>query len=188
MAMRNTRDDRKPRNRDKRSPDKIEVVDTQATEVRGHHAQLLTAHEVSSLNALDPQMRGGEGARYDIAETLMDDETLSSLKHYRSFFEMGGVSVGATVDALPEVIALARLERRLDHAREAVHRNLLARVAPLADTASEVHRLLVGTPEHSPMRAAFEVFEGRWRDTFRGGRATKSEARTPVADPARQPK
>lgn len=191
MTIRNTRDNRTPRNRDKDNAARPDGVDAQSSQPKGHHAQLLTAQEVSEINALDAQAKGGEGARYDIAETLMDAETEASLRHYQSFFEMGGVVIADTIERLPEVMELARLERRLAHAREVVHRNLLARVAPLAGTASEVHRLLVGTPTHSPMRVAFQVFEGRWRDTFPGGRPAKNDAPapTPAADTtARQPR
>ena len=184
MAMRNTRDDRKPDARDK-NPARLDALPLEA---KGHHAQLLSTDDVAKINTLDTQVKGGEGARYDIAETLMDPETLSSLQHYRSFFEMGGVTVDDALDTLPDVIELARMERHLTRALEVVHRNLRARVAPLGDTASNVHRLIVGTPEHSAMRAAFQVFEQRWRETFPGGRPPKTEAANAPAEPARPPK
>lgn len=151
--------------------------------------ETLTAEDVAAINVLKNPPGDVERARFDVAETLMDEETVALLARYRPFFETGGVDVATMTELLPRALELQRLERRLAAAQALVHRNLLATVGPVATAAGDIHRMIAATPEHSPLHAAFSLFEKRWQDTFRGGgRPAKGAVEEPPADPSQPPR
>ncbi len=174
---------------DRRGQGAVEVSndDGQGT-AEGAHGPTLTESEVTQLNGLEHLSGSVDRGRLDMCEMLSDDETLTALEHYAPLFEQMGVSVGPALKTLKTVRSLRRLERRLEAALWLVHRHLVAKVGPIASLSSDVHRLVIATPEGSPVRAAFAVFEERWQKVFaKGGRPAK-ETSTPSGNEPNAPR
>ena len=150
------------------------------TRARFLHPNTLDHEDFVLLNSLDEVTGDPERIRGDMAELLMDEETVEALRHYQIFFETGGVDVGAAVETLPRAIRLHRLKRRLEGALGLLQRHIHRTSEPLVSITSDVHRLLAATPEGSAIRASFALFEKNWQSTFRGGRAPTESAPTPT--------
>jgi hypothetical protein len=158
------------------------------------HADPLTAEDFALLNSLGEVVNVNDRVRTDMAELLMDEETVQALQHYAVFFETGGVLITGAMAALPRAILLYRLKRRLQLAEALVQRHIVATSEPVVGVTSGVHKMIVGTPVGSALRAAFSLFLNKWQDTFRGGRAPSeveegaTTPATPTNDNATKPR
>jgi hypothetical protein len=142
------------------------------TEAKGNtpmHDAPLTAEEFAFLQGLGNQVALGETVRVDLAELLMDDDTVTALARYQDFFRYGDVDVGPALEALPHAVKLKRLKQRLDLASAMVGRQMAAAVKPVVGVVSDVRRMVAATPEGSSVRDAFATFDGKWREAFPGG-------------------
>ncbi len=146
------------------------------------HEAVLSPEDYTFLASL-PEQRAGDRRRSDMALLLADEDTRQALVHYADFFAFAGVDVAPAVEAIPRLVALQRLVRRLELAQELVRRHLNAEGERVSTVASDVHRLLVATPEGSSVRTAFAAFDDRWRETFRGGNRASHTEDSPV-DPS----
>jgi len=158
------------------------------------HDAALTEEEVAFLLSLGNRVALGEPVRVDLADLLMDDDTVAALARYQDFFRYGDVDVGPALQVLPHAVKLKRLKQRLDLASALVARHIAATVKPVVGVVSDVRRMVVATPEGSSVRDAFASFDGRWREAFPGGgrpaAKAASEAKSePKADavPAKTP-
>lgn len=151
------------------------------------HGPVLTPEDYTLLVSLPEQLAGAR-VRSDMGLLLADEDTRESLIRYTDFFAFGGVDVTPTVAAIPKMISLRRLQQHLDLAQELVRRHINAEGEPIAAIASDVRRLVMGTPEGSAMRAAFATFDARWRDTFRGGRTPSADETTEDTSKPASPK
>lgn len=156
------------------------------------HEDPLTTEDFALLNSLGEVVNVTDRVRTDMAELLMDEETVGALQRYAVFFETGGVPVVGAVAALPKAIRLYRLKRRLELAQALVQRHILATTEPVVGVTSGVHKMIVGTPGGSALRAAFSLFLNKWQDTFRGGRPVSEESvstpSTPTDDNSTKPR
>lgn len=142
------------------------------------HDAPLTEEEFAFLRSLGNRVALGEMVRVDLADLLMDDDTVASLARYQEFFRFGDVDVGPALEVLPHAVKLKRLKQRLDLASAMVGRQMAATVKPVIGIVSDVRRMVVATPEGSSVRDAFATFDGKWREAFPGGGrpATKNAA------------
>ncbi len=146
------------------------------------HEAVISPEDYTFLVSL-PEQRTGDRRRADMALLLADEDTRQALVHYADFFAFAGVDVTPAVEAIPKLVALQRLARRLELAQELVRRHINAEGEGAAAVASDVHRLLAGTPDGSSVRTAFATFDDRWRETFRGGGRPGNTEEAPV-DPS----
>jgi hypothetical protein len=147
--------------------------DTSSSETEMHKVTL-DEQEVALLNSLSTGPARADRTKLAMAEILMDDETIDGLQRYEGFFTSADVDVSVALGALPRAMALRALKHRLDSAMAIVQRNLADTVDPIAEAASEIHRLVSGAPEHSRVKAALTLMEQRWSDSFKGGRPAKA--------------
>lgn len=148
-----------------------------AQAAKPRHQCVLTQEQYALLLTLAEQHASSDRVRADMASLLTDAETLAALQNYADFFAFGGVNVGPAIEALPRAIKLQQLKRQLDLASELVQRHIVATSEPVVAVVSDVRRMVMATPEGSAVRDAFTVLDGRWRETFRGGRtAARDEA------------
>jgi len=155
------------------------------------HDAPLSAEEYAFLQSLGNRVALGETVRVDLAELLMDDDTVSALGRYQEFFRFGDVDVGPALEVLPHAVKLKRLKQRLDLASAMVSRHMAATVKPVVGVVSDVRRMVVATPEGSSVRDAFATFDQNWREAFPGGgrpaAKASGEAKADVATPAKTP-
>ncbi len=155
----------------------------QAPQTEPLHEAVLTREDYVFLASLPEQRAIGSQVRADMADLLTDEETLSALERYKDFFAFGGVDAGPAIAALPRAIKLKRVRRQLLLMLDLVQRHTMATAEPIVGVVSDVRRMVVGTPEGSAVRDAFAVFDERWRETFRGGRAASRDDAPEPADP-----
>jgi|JI6StandDraft_1071083.scaffolds.fasta_scaffold95490_2 hypothetical protein len=137
--------------------------------------QPLTAADFEFLSGIDPQVAGDERVRSDMLALLTEGETVEAITKYAPTLLALGVNPGATRANVVQIRGLQRLRRRLDLAQGLVTRQLQATGAPSMEFVSQLHRVIEGTPEQSPLRVAFSLFLRQWQANFRsGGRPAKA--------------
>ena len=146
----------------------------------------LTAADFAFLANLDPKVAGDERVRSDMLALLTEPETSEAVAKYAPVLTAFGLDAAPALAAVDRIRQLQRVRRRLDLAQALVTRHLQATGTPAQELVSQLHRVLEGTPEHSPMRVAFSLFLERWQSTFRGGGrpAKAAEARAEKSDDA----
>jgi hypothetical protein len=146
---------------------------------------VLTVADCEVVAALDPAVTVDAHARGDMLDLLTDEETLDALAKYASVFNAVGIPVTPVTASLPQIQKLQRVRRHLELALDVVNRNLHATGAPAAETVSSLRRFITSTPERSPLRIAFSLFNARWEETFRAqGRPTKTAEKSTPEKPA----
>lgn len=165
----------------------VEVRPLVRTASGAMHPSPLTPEDYAFIANL-PEQRVSDRVRSDMALLVTDEDTQAALERYRDFFAFGGVNVDPAIEALPRLMQLLKVQKHMTLAMELLQRHITAASEPVVSVTSDVHRLVIGTPEGSAVRSAFATFDERWRDTFRGGRTVGTdEAPAPTPSPA-QPK
>ncbi len=137
---------------------------------------ILTQGDIALLRSLTAVSGNVDRARVAVAETLLDEETLSALESFAHVFDGVSIDVKPAIAAMPESIKLEALERHLALALTLVHRHLALHVEPIAAVASSVHRIIASTPEDSTIRASFSMFEKRWAQLYSKSSRASSKA------------
>lgn len=161
--------------------------DSRAAKGGDVHEAALTMEQFVLLNSLSADAGRTERAMVVMAELLMDERTIESVRRYQDVFEAADVNVSDALEAVPRSLALRTLIQKLEVALEIARRNHADSVEPIARTASEVRRFVEGTPKHSRIRAAFATMDERWEETFTGGRKKAPEVEVPKREDPPKP-